>query len=386
MIPSTAAARYRVALGVLLGLVASAALLSVFDGFGGGNSAATLRGPLLSDCEGPLRELAIHYVSEAAEVVGPTYGDFLRQLPAEVTVHVVCPDRAAFEELRNRVGAVQCVLSPVVVGHPITVWSRDRWLALAPAKEGDVTTLLCPRGELGTEVWPARAGDQRVGADLAAALGPNVTSLRSDLYFEGGDFVADGQTVFVTPAVLLRNLQQTVQTREELLERLSAVLKRHVVLLHDAPDHHAGMYMMAVGNGTVLVGDPAAAKRLLAESSDEDLADLCPKQGPDFTETTLGKFDAVAEQCRAVGYRVIRIPVVPGRDGRTYVTYLNAILDQRGGRRVVYMPVYSQAEVLNRAAAEVWSRLGYEVRTVNCDACYPHFGSLHCLVNVVRRD
>ena len=386
MIPSTAAARYRVALGVLLGLAASAALLSVFDGFGGGNLAATLRGPLLSDCEGPLRELAIHYVSEAGEVVGPTYGDFLRQLPTEVTVYVVCPDRAAFEELRNRVGAIQCVLSPVVVGHPITVWSRDRWLALAPAGEGDATTLLCPRGELGVDVWPARAGDQRVGADLAAALSPNVTSLRSDLYFDGGDFVADGQTAFVTPAVLLRNLQQTVQTREELLERLSALLKRHVVLLNDAPDHHAGMYMMAVGNRTILVGDPAAAKRLLAESGDEDLANLCPKQGPDFGEATIAKFDAVAEQCRAAGYRVIRIPVVPGCDGRTYVTYLNAILDQRGGRRTVYMPVYSRAKVLNRAAAEVWSRLGYEVRTVNCDACYPHFGSLHCLVNVVRRD
>jgi len=386
MLLSTTAAQYRVALGVLLGLVASAALLSVFDGIGGGSPAVTRRGPLLSDCEGPLRELAIHYVSEAAEIVGPTYGDFLRQLPAEVTVYVVCPDRAAFDDFLNRVGAVRCVLSPVVVGHPITVWSRDRWLALAPAGAGDVATLLSPRGELGTDVWPARAGDQRVGADLAAALGPNVTSLRSDLYFDGGDFIADGQTAFVTPAVLLRNLQQTVQTREELLKRLSAVLKRQVVLLHNAPDHHAGMYMMAVGGRTVLVGDPAAAQRLLAEAGDGDLADLCPKQGLDFTEATLAKFDAVAQQCRAAGYRVVRIPVVPGRDGRTYVTYLNAILDQRGGHRVVYMPVYSQAKLLNRAAAEVWSRLGYEVLSVNCDACYPHFGSLHCLVNVVRRD
>jgi N-dimethylarginine dimethylaminohydrolase len=373
------------ALGVLLGLAVSAALLSVFDGLGSGSSATALRGPVLSDCDGPLRELAIHYVSAAAEVAGPTYCDFLRQLPAGVTVHVVCPDRAAFDELCSRVGAVQCVLSPVVVGHPITVWSRDRWLALAPAGEGDATTLLCPRGELGTEVWPARAGDQRVAADLAAALHRDVTSVRSELYFDGGDFVADDQTVFVTPAVLLRNLQQTMQTREELIEQLSALLKRRVVLLRDAPDHHAGMYMMPVGNRTVLVGDPAAAQRLLAESGDEGLASLCPKQGPDFTEATRAKFEAVAEQCRAAGYRVIRIPTVPGRDGRTYVTYVNAILDQRKGSRTVYMPAYGRAEVLNRAAAEVWSRLGYEVRSVNCDACSPHFGSLHCLVNVVRR-
>jgi len=82
---------------------------------------------------------------------------------------------------------------------------------------------------------------------------------------------------------------------------------------------------------------------------------------------------------------VVRIPIVPGRDGRTYVTYLNAILDRRSGRRIVYMPVFGGAEMLNRAAEQVWAGLGYEVRPVNCGACYRHFGSLRCLVNVLRR-
>lgn len=386
MTRATAAARYRVPLGVLLGLVASAAVLSVVDGSGSGSPAGELHGPLLSDCDGTIRELVIHYVGEAADVVGPTYRAFLRQLPSEVTVHVVCPDRAAFDDLLDRVGPTECVLSPVVVGHPTTAWSRDRWLALAPAEGSAAVTLLCPREEMGAEIWPARAGDQRVGVDLAAALGSRVVSVRSSLYFDGGDFVADSETVFVTPAVLLRNLQQTVRTREELLERLSARLKHKVVLLRVAPDHHAGMYMMPVGDRTVLVGDPAAAERLLAESPEADLADLCSGDGPDFAEATISRFDAVAEQCQAAGYRVERIPIVPGRDGRTYVTYLNAILDRRGGRRVVYMPVFSEADSLNRAAEDVWTRLGFQVRSVSCDACYPHFGSLRCLVNVLRRD
>jgi hypothetical protein len=385
MTSSTVAARYRVPFGVLLGLVASAALLSVFDDAGGGSPAGALHGPLLSDCEGTIRELVIHYVPGAAEVVGPAYCDFLPQLPEDVTVHVICPDRAAFEDLLRRVGPTQCVLSPVVVDHPVTTWSRDRWLALAPAEKAAPTTLLCPRGEMGADIWPARAGDRRVGTDLAAALGPPVVSVRSELYFDGGDFVADGETAFVTPAVLLRNLQRTVQTRQELIERLSAVLKRNVVLLRDAPEHHAGMYMMPVGDRTVLVGDPAAAKRLLAESAEKRLADLFPGDRPDFTQATAARFDAVAEQCEAAGYRVVRIPIVPGRDGRTYLTYLNAILDRRGGRRIVYMPVFGRADSLNLAAEEVWIGLGYEIRAVNCDACYPHFGSLRCLVNVLRR-
>lgn len=381
----TAAARFRVPLGVLLGLVASAAVLSAIDGTGGGSPAGEQPGPLLSDCEGSIRELVVHYVSEGAGVVGPTYRDFFRQLPAEVTVHVVCADRAALDDLLDRVGHTECVLSPVIVGHPITAWSRDRWLALAPADESGAATVLCPRGELGAEVWPARSGDQRVGSDLAAALGPKVAAVRSELYFDGGDFVADGETVFVTPAVLTRNFQQTVQTREELIERLSAVLKRKVVLLRDAPEHHAGMYMMPVGDRTVLVGDPAAARRLLADSAEDDFADLFPGSPADFSAATIARFDAVAEQCEAAGYRVVRIPIAPGGDGRTYVTYLNGILDRRGDGRIVYMPVFSGAGRLNRAAGQIWAGLGYEVRPVDCDACYPHFGSLRCLVNVLRR-
>ena len=114
-------------------------------------------------------------------------------------------------------------------------------------------------------------------------------------------------------------------------------------------------------------------------------AQLCPPDGPDFSESTVARFDAVARQCEAAGYRVERIPIVPGRNGRTYVTYLNVLLDQRDGRRTVYLPTFSHAEVVNRAAEQVWTDLGYEVRPVNCDACYTHFGSLRCLVNVLRR-
>jgi len=380
-------ARYRVSLGVLLGLAASVPVLSLLDGTGSGDSGLpeVVSGPLLSDCDGAIRELVIHYVPETADVIVPTYRDFLRQLSADVTVHVVCPDERAFEDLCKRVGPTECELSAVLVDHPITCWSRDRWLALGEGGPESSSRLLRPRGELGADTWPARKGDQRVADDLAATLGGGVTAERSELLFDGGDFVADNETVFVTPDVLLRNLQRTVATREELLDRLAAILRRKVVLLRDAPDHHAGMYMMAVGDRTVLLGDPAAAEEILAESPNHDLTTLCPPEGPDFSAATIARFDAVAEQCRRAGYRVVRVPVVPGRDGRTYLTYLNVILEERGAARIVYMPVFSHVEPLNRAAERVWSQLGYEVRRIDCDACHVHFGSLRCLVNVLRR-
>ncbi len=198
--------------------------------------------------------------------------------------------------------------------------------------------------------------------------------------------MADRQRVFVTPDVLLRNLQHTVQTCDELQARLRHVLNRDVVLLEDAPPYHAGMFMMTSGDQTVIVGDPAAARQILSTSPEVDAGDLCPSSGTDFSAKTIAQFDAVADQCHESGYRVIRIPVVPGRDGRTYLTYVNVIIDQRDGKRIVYMPVYQGVDKLNRAAAEVWESVGYEVRTVNCTACYGHFGSLRCLVNVVSRN
>lgn len=371
-------------LGVVIGLVAAVVLLPAFGGRGGGRRA-TPRGPLVSDCGGSLRELVIHYVPEAAEIVETAYRAFLRQVPPEVVVHVVCPDVAAFEDLSARVGPTACRLSAVPVGHAMTTWSRDRWLALAPWREGGAATLVCPCGEDGAAVWPARRGDERTADDLAATLEPRVIAVRSELYFDGGDFVADGKTVFVTPAVLRRNLQRTVETRDELVERLGALTGRRVVLLDVAPDHHAGMFMMCVGEQTVVVGDPGAGRRCLADVGADELARLCPTEGPDFGPVIQGEFDAVARQCHEAGYRVVRMPIVPGRDGRTYLTCLNVILDRRAGRRVVYMPTVAGAEPLARAAARVWGDLGWQVRPVDCTACYRHFGTLRCLVNVLSR-
>jgi hypothetical protein len=220
-------------------------------------------------------------------------------------------------------------------------------------------------------MWPARAGDARVGEDLAAARPGRIDQERSPLAFDGGDFVADGETVFVTPAVARRNAG--LGTPEEIAEALEGLLGRRVVLFDDAPDHHAGMFLMTAGNRTVLVGDPSLARGAQIPV------------GADFTTATQAKFDAVAERCEEEGYRVVRMPVVPGKDGRTWFTWLNAILDVRDGKRIVHMPVFEPAGAMNDTAAAIWEDLGWEVRRVDCTNTYVHYGSLRCLVNVLRR-
>jgi hypothetical protein len=375
--------RSPMAIGVALGLAAAIGILLINDG-GRDSSAGPARGPLLSECDGALRQLVIHYTADAADVILPTYKAFLSQVPEGVTVRAVCPDAQSYNDLAARLGPMKCRLAPVIVNHRITAWSRDRWLAFSPSPDKKLL-LLCSHGEDAAKVWKDRAEDQRVAEDLAAALAPNVIAQRSDLDFDGGDFSADSETVFVRPNVLLRNLQHTVATRAELIDRLTALFKRRVVLFNEAPDHHVAMYLMPAGRRTVVVGDPRLAMRLLGEAPDRKAVAAYLPDGPDFTEATLARFDAVAGQCRELGYQVVRIPLVPGHDGRTYITYVNVILEQRDGRRIVYMSNYSPADSLNRAAAKVWTELGYEVHPVDCTACARFFGTLHCLVNVMQR-
>jgi hypothetical protein len=159
-------------------------------------------------------------------------------------------------------------------------------------------------------------------------------------------------------------------------------LKREVVLMENGPDHHAGMYMMAAGEGRMIVGDPSLGKGLV----DLDAPGLSAMEGgADFSSETQKRFDAVAKLAADHGYRVIRMPTVPGRDGKRYLTYVNVIMDVREGKPVVYMPVFADQPRLNAAARGIWEGLGYEVKPVDCTAVWGQGGTLHCLVNVMER-
>lgn len=369
-------------LGVLIGLLAALAVLPFLANKSPPPEPDAV-GPIAADCDGALRELVVHYKSTSAALVERPYRDFLGALGGDVTVHVLCPGAADFDDLKARMGTLQCTLNPVYVDHPMTAWARDRWFALQLSRRGgELITLVSPQGELGAENWPERKGDESSGEDLARALGSTVVALRSDLYFDGGDIVADSETAFVTPAVLKRNLGQSVQSREELVHRLERLVGRRVLLMTDAPDHHACMFMMPVGDRTVIVADPRATSNLLTP---EQAAALPLPGGVDFSQATCARFDAVAKQCEADGYRVVRMPLAPAPDGRTFLAGLNAILDQRDGKRTVYMPVFDGAEAINQSSEAIWRGLGYEVRPVNCTSSYRLFGSLRCLVNVLRR-
>jgi len=363
-------------LGVLAGVLAGALLAALLRGPG-----PEPTGPMLEEYSGPIRSVVMQYTHGAA-FVWPVYRQFLQPQPATLHVYLACPAQADFDECRTAIGATACTITPLLTGHTMTAWARDRWVELLPAKPGTPATLLAPQGELQQEIWPERAGDGHLAEDIAHALPALGRAQRSALYFDGGDYLADGPFVFVAPAVLQRNLQKTVGTREKLYAAIERDLHRQPILLDDAPPHHAGMYMMAAGQKRMVVGDPGLGRQFFAPHA-PTAAGL--EGGPDFDPATQHRFDSVAATATANGYQVSRIATVPARHGKMYLTYVNVIMDRRAGQNVVYMPVYDDQPQLNAAAQKVWESLGYQVYPINCTNVWQRGGTLHCLVNVLER-
>jgi hypothetical protein len=356
--------------GICIGLVAAAVVLAMTH-----PAAKSIGpGPMLSECDGRIRSVAIQYVRGSSFTV-PVYRQFLSDLPRDVKVYAICPDQISFDELKSAMGIESGRLTPIVTGHAMTAWARDRWISLAPGRGESAGTLVAAGAENGAQIWPQRQGDQQIAQDLARAIGKQ--SLRSGLYFDGGDLLADSRSVFVSPGAITRNIQHTCADQAELKTIIRRQFGCEPILLPDAPDHHVGMFMMAAGNGRVVVGDPSLAKTLFASME--------LPGGADFSIATQRRFDSVAIAAEKAWYRVTRIPCVPSADGKTYITYVNGIIDQRDGERTIYMPVYRGEDRLNAAAAVVWRQLGYRIVPIDVTSAFRFFGTLHCLVNVVEK-
>ncbi len=348
----------------------------------GNTTRARPTGRMLSEHGGTIRSVVLQY-THGSQFVWPVFKQFLEKQSPSLTVYIAAPAQEDFDEVSQAIGPVPCKLVPVLTHHEMTPWSRDRWVELLADKPGDPLTLLPQRGELQQELWPQRLGDSKVADDLGRFLSPNIRATRSSLYFDGGDLLCDANYVFATPAVLQRNIEHTVDSRARLLDVLSSETLCKPVLMEEAPDHHAGMYMMAVGNHRMLVGDPSHGLPLL----NRDAPMLTSMTGgPDETAQAQSRFDAVAKLTASLGYTVVRIPTIPGQNGKQYLTYVNVIMDQRDGKDVVYMPIYDDQPALNAAAQKVWESLGFEVIPINCTTTWPAGGTLHCLVNVLQRD
>ena len=365
--------------GIAAGLVTSALVIAV-GGLARGSVKATTR-LVAEDASAPLARIAIHYAPGNDAVALPVWRDLLTALPPDVHVDVEVAQALDFPRLLRRLSAVGTPhlerLHPVVVGAPITTWSRDRYAALVD-DSGRGSILAPPRIET---VFQKRAGDASSPAAISRAVYDREPSI-ANIVFEGGDLAATPHWVFADANLAGRNVGRTTSDRASIEAELHRRFAQDLVWLGDdvgeIPRHHIMMYMMPIDDRTVAVGDVRAGVRLLAtepEGADLSLAD---------PEAEAVRFDRAAELLVAKGFRVVRVPAVVLAGAGSYVTYTNALFDRRGDQRIVYLPTYA-LPALDAAGTAFWQAQGFEVHPIDVSSIYQLNGSLGCLVNVLAR-
>lgn len=360
----------RVAAGTLAGAITSLVIVALI-----GLRPHHVPGHRLvpEDASGALRRIAIHYAPAADARALPVWRQLFRVLPGDVEVAVAVERPADFTRFVARmrgagVGALDR-FRPVVVGHPITTWSRDRMASLA-----DDAVLAPPRTAAGTG---PRAGDWAAPFALSRALYRREPVI-SSFVFEGGDLAASRGYLFADVNLIGRNLGRGDATRRHLEAALRARFDQDVVWLGelpgDVPEHHIMMYVVPLDDHRVVVGDVRLGRALAPDvPADPDLA------------RHAARFDRVAGELAARGFVVTRIPVVVLPGAGSYVTYTNAVFDRDAAGPVVYLPTY-RIPALDAAAARTYGALGFRVVPIDVSTIYRQNGSLGCLVNVMARD
>jgi hypothetical protein len=366
----------------MAGLLAGIGLAAALGRFDPAPPPPTLRA--VPDSGGRLQALLLHWSPDGGELVLPTYRDLLGALPADVELRVAVQHAEHFDDLRRRLAAAGAPglerLRLLVVGRPITIWSRDRFVT---AERGGRTVLVVPAQTF--TAAPTRANDWVVPWRLAARRWHRAAALAAPFAFDGGDFVVDERRVFATAVLAGRNRGTRWADAATLLPELAARFGREPVLLgeglDEVPNHHIGMVVTPIGDDTVLVGDPRLAAPLLAAAAPgSPLAAL----DADRSAATTAKFVRVANELRAAGLRVVPIPLVPTDRTYVFLSYNNVLIDDRADGRHVLVPQYGFPE-LDAAGRAVWESLGFVVHPIDAAGLYGHGGALRCVAAVLER-
>jgi hypothetical protein len=362
--------------GIVAGLVASAAIVQV-TGLARGHGRPHTK-LVAEDASAPLQRIAIHYAPSADRVALGVWKQLFAVLPATVEVEVEVTAQADFDRLMRLLRAEDLPnltrMHPVIVGAPITTWSRDRYAALVTdAGDGDI--LAPPRIEA---PFISRAGDARSPNAIAQALYHHAPRV-ANIVFEGGDLAATPHYVFADINLAARNLGRAEADRASIEHELHARFDQDTVWLGnsvgDVPRHHIMMYMVPLDDRTIAVGDERTGVALLGPDPGIPLDDV---------EVEAARFDRAAAELVRHGFRVVRVPAVVLAGAGSYITYTNALFDVRDGHRIVYMPTYAQPAI-DRAAQRFYEAQGFEVHPIDVSPIYRLNGSLGCLVNVLAR-
>jgi agmatine/peptidylarginine deiminase len=255
-----------------------------------------------------------------------------------------------------RSGRVRLIVVPIE-----TMWMRDYGPFLTRMDGGDVLALDtdCSLPEEGVDFPDA---DNEYPSMLAQALG--LPCLKLPLRLQGGNFLTNGDGLFVTSQAMVNNNAADGRGRRQVHEDLTRFFgcTQWLVLdaLEDEPTEHVDLYMAFLDVNIVVVGqydphdDPVNARIL--DRAAARLAKVQTSAGP---------------------LQVHRIPMPPRTDG-AFRTYTNVIF--ANGRLIV--PTYSTVEPdVQAAALALYRRLlpQWEIIEIDCEEMIPLGGALHCV-------
>lgn len=350
-----------------------------------------------ADFEGAIEQVVLQANEGQLDDVIPAYRDLMRTLALDVSVTVVCDTDETVNRLRNRLKHLTGFrVRPVTllsVNREITVWARDRMIA---ARTGPEVTLLVP------EVWATGETERQNDAEaipeaVQQAATPPVTVRTFPLGIEGGNLLASRTHLLVGRNAVHENVHPTLMTPEHVVEALRAAFGKPVIVVGETfednlPAEHLDMYMTVVADDTVIVGrrvvlaarnpSPRTARPLLVSGDGNDQAAETEEEAE--TAKDPDPCDLVAAEMAGRGFRVLRIPIHPDPGGEHFVTFNNALLEERAGRRIAYVPRYGMPD-LEHEARLVYARAGYEVRFVDVRRIYALEGAVRCLANVLKR-
>ncbi len=320
-----------------------------------------------------------HFDGEMRVACLPTYRDLLRELPADARIVVgvrAAEDARDFREELGLDSAPDPRLRFVEAGEWVSGWARDRYVLFG---KGGKECLLLPRRDA---VVPTRLGDLKVAQELKR-LAPELLVIESDLVLEGGDLLFTPEEVIAGPAAVAVNVVRGERTEADVRARLEEVFGRRLVVAADRDSplarEHVDMYVAVAGPRTLFLGDPRLALAALEEGEDVRRFGRFPREKQlAFAEA----YDKVAARLKEEGFEVKRLPSLHAED-HVILTWTNAVVDVRDGRRRVYVPCYGLKR-LDRAAQDAWAGAGCEPVPISAEAVIVLGGAVRCVTNAVR--
>jgi hypothetical protein len=319
-----------------------------------------------------------HFDGRMGDAVIPTYRDLLAEVPPDTRIVVAVGSPADARRFRAHLGLdlrPDARVQLVDAGRHVSMWARDRYVVF---ERQDRPSVLVPPERAVPEGW---AGDLSVARALAR-WEPSLRVVESPLHVEGGNVLLTRGHVITGPATVLDNAARLGADPAAVRAMIAKAFDRELVVVETADprlaEEHVDMYLSVAGERQLLLGDPRLA--LACDALDGPLREL----GTFDPETQKGlavEYDRIAARLRAAGFAVARVPILHATD-EIVVSWNNAVVEERDGRRLAYVPRYGLPD-LDAAAHACWRRLGFEVRPVSAERVVVLGGSVRCVTNTL---